>query len=187
MTAGCPAGNVSCRPAAEPTGGPARTVWVRIVPSALLAGAVTVAATACGGGSPASPTFTPATPSVSDDAGSSPSLPDGASADDIAAAFARCPASAANGTFPADVAAVLGSKCQTCHNDPLRNGAPFPLLTFADVHGLFDDTIPIFEEMYLRIQPGAHPHMPFGNAPQLTTGEFTTLSGWLISCAPSGG
>jgi uncharacterized membrane protein len=33
------------------------------------------------------------------------------------------------------------------------------------------------------IQACAVPHMPFGNAPQLTTSEFQVLSQWLASCA----
>jgi|HubBroStandDraft_6_1064221.scaffolds.fasta_scaffold682356_2 hypothetical protein len=151
--------------------------------------------TACGGGSPASPTFIPtsvAEPStVADaaDAGAAPdvSLPGDGSTGSIAAAFAStCATSPATGSFPADVATVLTAKCQTCHADPPKNGAPFELLTYEDVHMLFDGTIPIYQEMYFLTRPGASPHMPFGNAPQLTPDEFATLSDWLISCAPPG-
>jgi hypothetical protein len=167
-----------------------RTAPVRIA-SALLLAAAAAPATACGGGSPASPTFSATNVSVSDDAGSfsdaaGSSIGGDASIEAIMAGFARCAASPATGSFPADVAAVIHSKCNPCHTDLPLNGAPFPLLTYADVHKLFAGTFPIYEEMYLLIQPNGVPHMPFGNAPQLTADEFKTLSDWLISCAPPG-
>lgn len=162
-----------------------RTAPVRIATGLLIAvTAAAVASSACGGGSPAQPTFMPTNVPVSEDAG--PSIGSDASAEEIAAAFARCGESPATGSFPADVAAVIHSKCNPCHTDPPLNGAPFPLLQYSDVHKIFNDTFPIYEEMYLLIQPGADPHMPFGNAPQLTASEFKTLSDWLISCAPPG-
>jgi hypothetical protein len=37
--------------------------------------------------------------------------------------------------------------------------------------------------MHTVIQPKGVPHMPFGNAPQLTSSEMTTLDGWLLGCA----
>jgi hypothetical protein len=123
---------------------------------------------ACGGGDPASPTFTPTV--TADDASSS--------SDDAS--------SPATGTIPTDVEAVLSARCQTCHQDPPLNGAPFPLLTYADVHGLFDDTIPKYQEMHALIQPDGSPHMPFGTAPQLDATQFSTLDDWLVAGAPSG-
>ena len=168
-----------------------RTAPVRLSALLLVALAAAAAATACGGGSPASPTFRPmASPSgesvdAAADTGSDP--PDDASdAASPAADFARCGASAASGTFPADVAAILSSRCQTCHTKPPVNDAPFPLLMYSDVHMLFADTIPIYQEMYMLIQPGGNPHMPFGDAPQLTSEQLQTLSSWLLACAPSG-
>jgi hypothetical protein len=158
----------------------------------LALGAALGAPTACSGGSPAAPTFSPTSSVVSDDAGSSApedaSGPSAAASDgsSVAAVLAHCGASPATGSFPSDVAAVLTDKCQTCHNDPTKNGAPFPLLTYDDVHKPFVGTMPIYAEMYVVIQPGADPHMPFGNAPQLTADQFSTLSRWLIACAPPG-
>jgi hypothetical protein len=91
----------------------------------------------------------------------------------------------ATGVFPADVATVLGDKCQTCHKSPPINHAPFSLLTYADT--LKPDSlcgnVPIWQAMHYVIQPNSVPHMPFGNAPQLTSSEFTTLDGWLTGCA----
>jgi hypothetical protein len=159
------------------------------------------AVNACGGGSAASPTFSPiatvvanedaGAPVVSDasaaagDGGDALAGPGDGSVGAIMAAFQeRCGTSPATGSIPADVAAVLADKCQTCHNNPQKNGAPFPLLTYQDVHKPFIGTTPIYEQMYIQIQPNAQPRMPFGNAPQLTPAEFSTLSSWLIACAP---
>jgi hypothetical protein len=161
-----------------------------------------VALIACSGGPAASPTFTPiattvveeAGPPVLSDASTTPGeggdasavLGDGSVGAIMAAFEKRCGASSATGSIPGDVATVLADKCQTCHNDPQKNGAPFPLLTYEDVHKPFVGTTPIYEQMYIQIQPNAQPRMPFGNAPQLTPAEFSTLSTWLIECAPPG-
>jgi hypothetical protein len=161
-----------------------RRCGVHLTSPFLLAAVVVAAASGCGGGPPAQPTFTPKTTS-SDDAGDL--LPDGATPDEIAAAFAKCGTSPATGTIPADVNAILVSRCQPCHQMPPMNGAPFPLITYEDVHAPFVGTpTPIYEEMYMHIQPDGDPHMPFGNAPQLTADQLATLSRWLLSCAPSG-
>ncbi len=102
--------------------------------------------------------------------------------------FASCPASRPSaGAIPAAVAQVLTSKCQTCHGSPTRNHAPFALLTYANTEAadpLSPYTgVPIWQVMHAVIQPGGVPHMPFGNAPQLTSSELATLDGWLLACA----
>jgi hypothetical protein len=159
-----------------------RTAPVRFDSLLVLAVAAAVAASACGGGDPASPTFAPVATSIAADAGS-PLAGDG-SAVTIEAVFASCGTSPATGSIPADVAAVLSDRCQPCHTDPPLHDAPFPLLKYEDVHQLFAGTIPTYHEMYLLIQPGGTPHMPFGNAPQLSADQLKTLSDWLLSCAP---
>jgi hypothetical protein len=155
-----------------------------------LAGAGLLAAAlaaACGGGDPASPTFT-ATHALSsgDDASDDASTSSGTPAGDSGTPFASCGTSPATGSIPADVQAVLGARCQTCHQNPPLKGAPFPLLTYADIHSLFDNTIPKYEEMHALIQPAGSPHMPYGDAPQLDAAQFATLDGWLLDCAPPG-
>jgi len=103
----------------------------------------------------------------------------------VAATLSTCEPPPPAGEFPADVAAVLGDKCQTCHKNPPVDHAPFALLTYADT--LEPDSlcngVPIWQAMHYVIQPGSVPHMPFGNAPQLTSAEFATLDGWLTGCA----
>jgi hypothetical protein len=88
------------------------------------------------------------------------------------------------GDLPDDVAAVLVSKCQTCHASPPKNHAPWPLLSFEDTQkplGL--DGQRRWQRMASVIEPGGSPHMPFGNAPQLTDGELTILRAWFAGCA----
>jgi hypothetical protein len=141
------------------------------------------AAGACGGGSPASPADTGAAGDTSDDAATDASSDDAAAAGD--AAFASCGTSPATGTIPADVLAVMSVRCQTCHQMPPLNNAPFPLLTYADVHSAFG-TIPKYQEMHMVIQANGSPHMPYGKAPQLDATQFKTLDDWLLDCAPPG-
>ena len=116
---------------------------------------------------------------AADDAGTADAGPD---------VFASCPTSRpTTGSFPADVAQVLVAKCQTCHQMPPKNHAPFPILTYAqsqtsDPLSPFTG-VPIWQVMHKVIQPKGVPHMPFGNAPQLTAAEMSTLDGWLLGCA----
>jgi hypothetical protein len=165
-----------------------RTGQVRLTSTLLVSVAIASGVSACGTGSAASPTFEPVM--SDDDSGSSdPPVLQDASAGAIAAAFVHCGSSPppATGSIPADVAAILTSRCQTCHQMPPVNGAPFPLLTYNDVHQLFAGTIPIYQEMYILTQPdGQEPHMPYGSAPQLTGDQLATLGNWLLACAPPG-
>jgi hypothetical protein len=104
-----------------------------------------------------------------------------------ASPFAACLPHPTTGSFPPEVATVLSNKCQTCHQSPPRDHAPFPLLSYDDTVGA--DSIapyvgqPIWQVMHAVIQPAGVPHMPFGNAAQLTAAEFQTLDAWLTSCA----
>ena len=169
----------------QTSAGPARTApvrldsWFVLAVAAVAAGA---AASACGGGDPASPTFVPVATSVLVDAGSSPAG-DG-SAETIEAVFASCGPSPATGSIPADVASVLSDRCQPCHTDPPLNGAPFPLLTYEDVHQLFAGTIPIYQEMYMLIQPG--PRRTCRSATRRSSRPTSSrrCSDWLLACAP---
>jgi hypothetical protein len=158
------------------------------VTSLLLVVGAAALAGACGGGSPASPSSTTITSAADNSSGSDASnvsTSDAAGATD-GAPFANCGPSPASGSIPADVLAVISARCQPCHQDPPLNGAPFPFLTYEDVHGLFEMTIPKYQEMHALIQPDGSPHMPYGMAPQLTAAQFKTLDDWLLDCAPPG-
>jgi hypothetical protein len=79
---------------------------------------------------------------------------------------------------------VLHDKCQTCHTQPLLNGAKKTLLTYEQTQDPFGITSKLYwQRMSEVIEPGAVPHMPFGTAPQLTDAELQTLHGWFGTCA----
>jgi hypothetical protein len=169
---------------------------MRTLPCASILVASGLMVGACSDGSPASPQFkgmaAVAAPSGGDDASSNgedaSANGDAASSDGSASAdaapFANCSTNPTTGSFPAAVAAVLMARCQPCHQSPPLMGAPFPLLTYQDVNASFG-AIPIYQEMYVLIQPNGDPHMPYRNAPQLSADQLQTLSSWLLSCAPS--
>ena len=162
---------------------------MRLTSLLLVSAAIASGVSACGTGSAASPTFEPVM--SDDDSGSSdPPVLQDASAGAVAAAFTRCGSNPppTTGTIPTDVAAILTSRCQPCHQMPPKSGAPFPLLTYSDVHQLFAGTIPIYQgDLYILTQPdGQEPHMPYKNAPQLTADQLATLGNWLLACAPPG-
>ncbi len=79
-----------------------------------------------------------------------------------------------------DVEPILRAKCQRCHQEPPKNGAPFPLLSYADTqvndrsprtvlmqHALEGDLMP---PTYLALDPPVQ---------SLTCDEKLTLLGWL--------
>jgi uncharacterized membrane protein len=93
-------------------------------------------------------------------------------------------ATPATGDLPDAVNAVLVDKCQACHTSPPKNHAPWPLLSFEETQLRFGITDKRrWQRMAEVIEPGGSPHMPFGNAPQLTPEELTTLRSWFAACA----
>jgi hypothetical protein len=104
--------------------------------------------------------------------------------------FGACMTEPHVGDFPPDVGAVLHGKCQTCHRSPPVAHAPFPLLTYEQTQRPDPITpyngLPIWQAMHYVIQatpPNGGPHMPLGNAPQLTPSELRILDDWLTGCA----
>ncbi len=94
-------------------------------------------------------------------------------------------ASAQNLTF-CDVQPILVSKCQRCHQDPPQNGAPFPLLTYADTQVASpttnNPTAKRFQEMERVVSMGLMPDQSLTLDPPvsaLTCQEKATLLGWL--------
>lgn len=89
------------------------------------------------------------------------------------------------GDLPDTVNAVLKDKCQACHSGPPQNHAPFAIVSFEDTQKQFGITSRLkWQRMAEVIEPGGLPHMPYGNAPQLTPDQLTTLQNWFASCAP---
>lgn len=90
----------------------------------------------------------------------------------------------AGGDLPCEVAAAL-RKCQTCHQAPPKNHAPWPLLTYEDTQAPFGMTgLRKWQRMAQVIEPGNLPHMPPNSAPQLSEGELRALEAWFAACAP---
>lgn len=95
---------------------------------------------------------------------------------------AACAPTPQDGEFPCDVFAIVHARCNPCHTDPMQNGAPFPLLTYADTQKPYVPGKLIFQQMYDQIGPDGDPRMPLGG--MLAEAEYDKLRGWLASCAP---
>ncbi len=120
----------------------------------------------------------------------------------------NCPTIPKTGDFPCEVFEVVHSVCHKCHINPPQNGAPFPLLTYADTQQPFPALIgescttdadcgPTpgncvmggvckglrFQQMFISIGPNGCPQMPF-NEGMLPEPEYSTLHDWLGQCAP---
>ena len=92
---------------------------------------------------------------------------------------------------------VLQQKCVRCHQDPPQNEAPFPLLTFEDVHAtpyaqMYDVDDEAWELMLNAVETGFMPPVtlfPDLDPPvePLTDDEKNTLLDWLRAEAPANG
>lgn len=94
-----------------------------------------------------------------------------------------CALGPARGDLPCDVAAVLKSKCQPCHQTPPQNGAHFPLLNYEDTQAPLG-AMRRWQRMAEVTRPDGLPHMPAAPGPPLTDAEFVTLQTWFSACAP---
>jgi hypothetical protein len=96
-----------------------------------------------------------------------------------------------------DALTVIRAKCQRCHQDPPRNGAPVPFLTYADTQAQYGTSeFKYSDAMLVAVEDGAMPYVALNNPPTsimppvepLTDGEKATLLGWLMQGAlPEGG
>ena len=88
--------------------------------------------------------------------------------------------------IPCNVQTVLASKCQTCHQTPPQNGAPYALQTYAQTReqapGFPSGTLK-WQRMRDRVNGNTMP--PIGY-PQLSTAERSTLTNWFNAGAPAG-
>lgn len=85
-----------------------------------------------------------------------------------------------------DVAPILASKCQRCHQNPTAHGAPFPLLAYDDTQQpapvSTDPGRKRSADMLDAVETDAMPYMRLTLSPPvspLTCEEKTTLLGWL--------
>ncbi|MEP7119837.1 MAG: hypothetical protein ABJE95_02960 [Byssovorax sp.] len=102
----------------------------------------------------------------------------------------KCGPLPATGDIPCDVFKVIHSRCNPCHVDPPKVGAPFPLLTYEDTQMPFDTHGKLrYARMKEVIQPDGFPHMPYKSSfivvPELTAAEFKTLDDWLACPMPT--
>lgn len=82
-----------------------------------------------------------------------------------------------------DVAPILEARCQRCHTDPPKNGAPFPLLSYDDTqdderyeqvgNAVSRDFMP---PLWLEVDPPVE---------ALSCGEKETLLAWIEQDAPA--
>jgi hypothetical protein len=109
-----------------------------------------------------------------------------------------CSDAGAGTSFPCDVAPIIESKCQRCHNEPAAlsmcagdhscEPGPFPLLTWSDTRRKFAtgrviDFLP--EVIERRIMPLTSSDVQPPVEP-LTDDEWKKMVAWVRSCAPAG-
>jgi hypothetical protein len=102
------------------------------------------------------------------------------------------PPPAGSGLTFCDAEPIIANKCQRCHDQPTRNGAPFPLLTYADTQVSTptpgDPERKRYQDMWLAVEQGEMPYRALTLDPPvqgLTCEERTTLLTWLREDAPA--
>jgi hypothetical protein len=92
----------------------------------------------------------------------------------------------ANG-MPCDIQALLQTRCLGCHSDPPVNGAPMPLVSFANLTApsLFDANQTFAQRALARMQNAAAPMPPAPNA-RATAAEIASMSAWVAGMYPKG-
>jgi uncharacterized membrane protein len=97
--------------------------------------------------------------------------------------------SAADGaaSLPCEVQAVLSEVCDVCHSSPPQNGAPIPLVTYADTQAPFTalptyDHVPTWRVMGDAVQSGLMP-APWPGV-MLSADQEQTLLSWVDAGAP---
>jgi hypothetical protein len=89
--------------------------------------------------------------------------------------------------LPCDVAALVSSKCDSCHSNPPQNSAPFPLLSRADF-AADSPTFPgtsVAQRSLTRLQSTTAP-MPPPYSAQPSAAEVSTFSAWVMAGLPAG-
>lgn len=99
------------------------------------------------------------------------------------------------GAFACDIQPVIKRRCLDCHSNPVKFGAPMPLVTYQDTQAP-SAAFPgqrVFQRMAVRVADSVAP-MPQAPNPRLTAAEIQAFASWsagggaLGSCmAPDGG
>lgn len=95
------------------------------------------------------------------------------------------PSTGKQGGLPCDVQALLADRCQGCHASEPVNGAPMPLMTYADLTATNDEGIMFAQRALARIKAtGAQ--MPPLPAPAVITADIAMFEAWVAASTPSG-
>lgn len=90
-------------------------------------------------------------------------------------------------TWEDDIQVIMAASCQGCHSDPVRFGAPMPLVTYADMTAPApsDPTRTVYELVAYRMvpMPGIRIMPPAGALPM---DQVQTVVTWALEGAPEG-
>ena len=103
--------------------------------------------------------------------------------------FADCDVSAPGdptGELPCAIDTVLATHCQHCHSAPPTNGAPFPLVAYADVQALAASTVlgTTATRFSLIHNAVAIDYMPLDMPPLAPLADRKALLEWTCACSP---
>lgn len=91
------------------------------------------------------------------------------------------------GSFGCDIQPVLAARCQDCHSNPTKFGAPMPLVTYQDTQAA-SPTYPnqkLFQRMAVRVADNVAP-MPQAPNPRLAAHEIAGFQNWAAAGAAMG-
>ncbi len=88
------------------------------------------------------------------------------------------------GDLPCDVAQVLSDHCTSCHSNPPTGGAPYPLLTYADLSATTGG-VTHAQRAYVRMSSSSTP-MPPLPAAGVPADQVATFKAWLDAGMPQG-
>src|SRR6185295_13404811 len=91
-------------------------------------------------------------------------------------------------SLPCAVATVLKTRCQLCHGATPLNGAPMPLVSYADTQAASasDPATPVWKAMQTRVHSTGMKVMPPRGQPALSATELASLEAWFTAGAPAG-
>jgi hypothetical protein len=89
--------------------------------------------------------------------------------------------------LPCDVQSVMSTRCTTCHGSTPSQGAPMPLVTYADLTApsRSNPSLTNAQAAVARMQSSTSP-MPPAPASRATSSEITTVQSWISAGYPAG-
>jgi hypothetical protein len=88
------------------------------------------------------------------------------------------------GDLPCDVAALVNARCEQCHSNPPRYGAPMPLLDVADFDAIGRDGRLVHDLVAERVRADTKP-MPPPPESRLDDEELAVLDAWFAAGRPA--